>query len=101
MPKTIKEFQDDLRVIREEMYEHGESADAELVASWLDKLVISLDKLSNSLDLMAVEVDIMSKCCGSGSSKKVAAKKAPKKKAMKKKAPKKAMKKKAAKKRRR
>ena len=94
MPKTIKEFQDDLRVIREEMYQHGETADAELIASWLDRLVMSLDKLSESLDMMAVEVDLMSKCCGSASSGKMkAAKKTAKKKVMKKAAKKKVMKK--------
>lgn len=64
MVKTIKEFRDELRMIRQEMYEQGETADTELVASWLDRVVISLDKISSTLDLMAVEVDIMSRCCG-------------------------------------
>ena len=75
MVKTIKEFRDELRMIRQEMYEQGETADTELVASWLDRVVISLDKVSSTLDLMAVEVDIMSKCCGTrakeGKAKKV------------------------------
>jgi hypothetical protein len=61
MVKTIKEFQDELRVLREEMYDYGETADSELVASWLDRLVISLDKLCVNLDIMAVEVETMAK----------------------------------------
>ena len=61
MVKTIKEFQSELRVLREEMYDYGETADSELVASWLDRLVISLDKLCVNLDLMAVEVETLAK----------------------------------------
>jgi len=83
MVKTIKEFQDELRVIRQEMYDYGETADTEIVASWLDRLVISLGKLSSTLDLMAVEVGIMSKCCGTQGGKKKAKKAKPKKAARK------------------
>jgi len=78
MVKTIKEFRDELRMIRQEMYEQGETADAELVASWLDRVVISLDKLSSTLDLLAVEVDVMSKCCGTQSARTKKPKKAKK-----------------------
>ncbi len=70
MVKTIKEFRDELRMIRQEMFEEGETADIELVASWLDRVVISLDKISSTLDLMAVEVDVMSRCCGTQSKAK-------------------------------
>ncbi len=84
MIKTVKEFQDDLRTIRQEMYDHGESADSELVASWLDRLIISLDKLSVSLDLMAIELETLSKRPAQGAAKKPAKKKAAKKKAKKK-----------------
>ena len=82
MIKTMKEFQDDLRVIRQEMYDFGETADTEMVASWLDRLVISLDKLSVSLDLMAVEVETLSKRPAEKMAMKKA-KKPAKKKAMK------------------
>lgn len=86
MVKTIKEFRDELRAVRQEMYDYGETADTELVASWLDRLVISLDKLSSTLDLLAVEVDIMSKCCGTQSPRTKKPKKAKKAKKAKKKA---------------
>ena len=109
MIKTVREFQDDLKALRAEMYQRGEFADTELVASWLDRLIISLDKLSVSLDLMAVEVEVLSKRPSKGGIKiKKAAKKKTKKKAAKKKAKKKpkkkakkATKKKSKKKRRR
>lgn len=83
MVKTIKEFRDELRAMRQEMYDYGENADTELVASWLDRLVISLEKLSSTLDLMAVEVGIMSKCCGAQGAPRKAKKAKPKKAARK------------------
>lgn len=57
MVRTIREFMDDIRSLRREMYLHGESADSKLVASWLDRLVISMEKISPRLDLMAEELD--------------------------------------------
>ncbi|MBU0532859.1 hypothetical protein KKB44_05195 [Candidatus Micrarchaeota archaeon] len=99
MIKTVKEFQDDLKTLRNEMYKRGEFADPEVIASWLDRLVISLDKLAVSLDLMAVEIEVMSKCCGSTGAK-TSKKKSAKKKVSKKKPAKKKTKK-AKKKRRR
>ncbi|MBU0591626.1 hypothetical protein KKF81_06365 [Candidatus Micrarchaeota archaeon] len=79
MVKSIKEFQDELGVLRKEMYNYGETADAELVASWLDRLVISLDKLCNNLDLMSVGADVMSECCCGGSPCDIPAKSSAKK----------------------
>lgn len=61
MVKTVREFRDELRAVREEMYEYGESADVELVASWLDRVVISLEKMSDTMELMGVELEIASK----------------------------------------
>jgi hypothetical protein len=107
MVKTVREFRDELRAVREEMYEYGESADVELVASWLDRVVISLEKMSDTMELMGVELEIVSKRPAATNSKKPkkaakkkAAKKVSKKKAVKKKA-KKAPKKKTVKKKRR
>ncbi len=61
MVKTVREFRDELRAVREEMYEYGESADVELVASWLDRVVISLEKVSDTMELMGVEIEVLSK----------------------------------------
>ena len=60
MVKTVREFRDELRAVREEMYEYGESADVELVASWLDRVVISLEKMSETMELMGVELEVIS-----------------------------------------
>ena len=60
MVKTVREFRDELRAVREEMYEYGESADVELVASWLDRVVISLEKMSETMELMGVELEVLS-----------------------------------------
>ncbi|HID72484.1 TPA: hypothetical protein EYP38_00965, partial [Candidatus Micrarchaeota archaeon] len=57
MVQTIKEFMDEIRMLRKEMYLHGEQADTKLVASWLDRLVISMEKVGPTLDMMSVELD--------------------------------------------
>jgi hypothetical protein len=82
MVKTVREFRDELRAVREEMYEYGESADVELVASWLDRVVISLEKMSETMELMGVELEVLSDNSGASASK--APKKAAKKKTVKK-----------------
>ena len=103
MVKTIREFRDEMRVIREEMYDFGETADVELVASWLDRVVINLEKLCDTMELMGVELEIVSKrpALGGVKAPKKTAKKAAKKKAAKKTAKKKTVKKKAKKPKRR
>lgn len=87
MVKTMAEFRDELKALREEMFENAEIADIHLVASWVDRLVISLESISHSLELMNVEMETICSCCDAMSSKgsapKLAAKK-PAKKAMKK-----------------
>lgn len=92
MVKTIAEFRDELRALREEMFENAEMADIPLVASWVDRLVISLEGLSHSLELMDVEMETLCSCCNAMA--ELPAKKAPKK-AVKKKSAKKSAKKKA------
>ncbi len=82
MVKTVREFRDELRAVREEMYEYGESADVELVASWLDRVVISLEKMSDTMELMGVELEIASKRPAATAARKP--KKAAKKKTVKK-----------------
>jgi len=100
MVKTILEFKDELKSLRQDMSKSGESADAKLVASWVDRLVISLEELTPSLGLMREELNQLSEAdeCKCMPSKKPAKKKASKKVAKKKVAKKKAMKKKPMKK---
>ena len=81
MVKTIAEFRDELRALREDMFENAEMADTALVASWVDRLVISLEGLSHSLELMDVEMETLCSCCNAMA--ELPAKKAPKKAAKK------------------
>ena len=86
MVKTIKEFRDEIRAIRGELYRSGEYADPRLVASWLDRLLISLETLAPKLDLMMVEIEQLSKSSAKAPGKKAAKRakvKKPKKKAKK------------------
>jgi len=57
MVQTIKEFMDEMKMLRKEMYLHGEKADTKLVASWLDRLVICMEKVGPTLDMMSTELD--------------------------------------------
>jgi len=57
MAETIDEFKDEVRAIRTELAEKGEAADVKLVASWLDRLLLSLEKIAPTLDIMAVELE--------------------------------------------
>jgi len=57
MVKTIKEFKDEIEMIRKELYQKGEYADVKLVASWLDRLLISLEDVAPKLDLMMEEIE--------------------------------------------
>jgi len=84
--KTIEEFKDEVRLIRKEMYRKGEYADTKLVASWLDRLLISLEGVSIKLDLMMQDIealnDAMDNCtCGTAPKMKKKAKKPARKKA--------------------
>jgi len=79
MVETVNEFQDEIKTLREEIYAKGRTADVKLVASWLDRLLISLEKLSDSLDLMTAEVDTMCECCSPPEKMPKAAKKPAKK----------------------
>ena len=81
MSETVKEFRDELRQLREEMFVNADAADIKLVASYVDRLLLSLDKLSESLEMMETEIETMSE---SEAPKAMAAKKAPMKKMAKK-----------------
>ena len=99
MVKTIKEFKSELKIIRKELYRSAEFADPKLVASWLDRLLVSLEELSPKLDLMMIEIEQLSKSSGKTMPAKKTRKKIKKTKKKSKKAAKK-MKKKTKKKRR-
>lgn len=71
MVKSVEQFRDELRSLRREMFENSETADLKLVASWVDRLVMSLEDLSDSLELMGEGVEAVSgadecccSCCG-------------------------------------
>lgn len=102
MAETVETFRDELRALRVDLYSMGENIDAKLLASYLDRLIISLDSLAQNLDLMSVEVETLGgaeempagECACTCCSEPVAKKKAPaKKKAAKKPAKKPAKKK--------
>ncbi len=75
MVKTIKEFKDEVKMIRREMYRKGGHADTKLVASWLDRLLISLEGVSPKLDLMMLDIEELKKATSTGPSKKKTKKK--------------------------
>lgn len=83
MVKTIREFKDELKTLRRDMSKKGSNADTKLVASWVDRLVISLEGLTPSLGLMREELNQLAEA--EPARKKAAKKKVTKKKAMKKK----------------
>lgn len=60
MTETVKEFRDELRQLREEMFVNADAADIKLVASYVDRLVLALDRLSESLEMMEAEMDTVS-----------------------------------------
>ena len=98
MADTVETFRDELRALRVDLYSMGENIDTKLLASYVDRLIISLDNLAQNLDLMSVEVETLGEaeempageicpctCCGEPMAKKKApAKKKAAKKPMKK-----------------
>ena len=57
MVKTIGEFKDELKTMRKEIYRKGEYADPKLIASWVDRLIISLEGITPKLDLMMQDIE--------------------------------------------
>ena len=104
MVKTLREFRDEMRRLRANIFEKGEQADNMLIASWIDKLAMSLEGLSESMELMETQVETACECCSGDAqapAKKTASKKKTKKKVKKKAVKKKKPAKKKAKKKRR
>jgi len=65
MTKSITEFREELRALRYEMSHNASRADAKLLASWVDKLVISLEGFTETLDMFNNELEVTGECCGS------------------------------------
>lgn len=109
MVKTTEEFREELRVLREDLYQNIGAADLKLIASYLDRLIISLEGLSETLELTDTSVETLAEAekpgkgdictCPSCSEAGVVVRKTAKAKKAKK--PKKARKAKSAKKKRR
>jgi hypothetical protein len=76
MMKNFSEIREELKNIRREMYKNGGTADLKLVASYLDRVVLSLEDLTETLELMDVEMDVMCECveCKPGKQTKAAKK---------------------------
>lgn len=85
--KTIDEFREELRILREDMYQNMGTADLKLIASYLDRLILSLESVSETLELTDSAVEALSSsgatcpCCEEKPKKKAKAAKRPKKKA--------------------
>src|SRR5271157_4458431 len=60
MSKTIEEFKEELRILREELMQGGETADTRMLASYLDRLIISLQGLCETLDSLDIGVETLS-----------------------------------------
>lgn len=81
MAETLQEFLDEVNGIRQEIYAKGAAADSKMLASWLDRLLISIEKTIPKLELMAVELAEISEVIDAIQKKEKAAK--PAKKAVK------------------
>lgn len=62
MTKTFAEIKDDLRFIREDIYRNAEKLDPKLLASYLDRMILSLEDLTDSLDVVDNEMDALCGC---------------------------------------
>jgi hypothetical protein len=63
MTKSITEFKEELKALRQEMRQNANRADSKLVASWIDKLVISLEGFTETLEMIDNELEITEECC--------------------------------------
>ena len=52
----MEEFEDELKTLREEIKEKGEFADARLIASWLDRLIIAIENVTPAISVMDEEM---------------------------------------------
>lgn len=83
MMKNFADIREELKNIRRDMYKTGGTADLKLVASYLDRVVLSLEDLTETLELMDVEMETVCECMECKPEKPVKAKPAKKKKSKK------------------
>ncbi|MDD5172006.1 MAG: hypothetical protein PHF60_03130 [Candidatus ainarchaeum sp.] len=62
MMKSFSEIREELKNIRRDMYKTGGTADLKLIASYLDRVVLSLEDLTETLELMDVELETACEC---------------------------------------
>jgi hypothetical protein len=60
MAKNIEEIKEDLRLIRAELYQNAEVLDAKLVASFVDRLMLSLEELADRIEGVEISVEELS-----------------------------------------
>jgi hypothetical protein len=60
MVETIEEFVEEVKTLRSEMQANGNTADNMMLASWLDRLLLSIEKVSPTIALMAIELEELS-----------------------------------------
>ncbi|MFN7991343.1 MAG: hypothetical protein U0R44_04265 [Candidatus Micrarchaeia archaeon] len=65
MAKTFSEIRDELRSLKDEIFMSGENADMKLVASYLDRLVLSVDSLAETLEGLEASMEQIGSCCES------------------------------------
>ena len=91
MAKSIEELREDLKLLKEDMYQNAETLDVRLVASFVDRLIASLDELAERIESVEIAVEEVSGaeepgpccCCEEAPSKPKPAKKTAKKAAKK------------------
>ncbi len=63
MAKTLAEVRDELKSLKEDIFQGGESADTKMLASYLDRLLNSVDGMCEALESMESEMDTVCECC--------------------------------------
>jgi hypothetical protein len=70
--ETLDGFKDELKELKKDIYKKGEDVDVKDVASWVDRLVISLEKITDTLDALEENIEVLSdadECCQKKASK--------------------------------
>jgi hypothetical protein len=83
MAKTIEEFREDLKLLKQDLYQNAETMDIRMLASFLDRLIASLDEITDRLEATEISVEELSEAeeCVCQSAPKKKPKAAAKKKA--------------------
>ena len=60
MAKSIEEFREDLRLLKQDLYQNAEMIDVRILASFLDRLIVSLDELSDRIEATEISIEELS-----------------------------------------